>query len=395
MKVRWLLVGVAVSSAALSGCGGLKLPSGLNTPTVPVSGRVLDGSALQDTPIAGVRIVINGSAAAVTDADGRFNVNAPVPTTTPQTIRATLTAAKHGYVTYTDEVQINTSGSNELPPIYLVPAPQSSSLGGRVVERGSGRPIANAEVLLQVNGGTIQRGRTASDGSFLLSGIMPPDGVFEIRARHPNYLVMLDPQTGQLSRSVTLQQGDDRVNRVTIELFPLGTLVRLTGTVLKSETLEPVNGATVRVGDKQATTDSRGIFVIAEAPTGLQVPVQVTPPDTTLAPFSDTITINGELLIIFLGAGSTALPPLPFTVAGQVTLEGETNYSGVRVEALRGDTIVDAAITGVDGRYTLWLPPGTYTLRASLAGFQTVTQTVQLPPGVAVQGVNFTLRRSP
>jgi hypothetical protein len=41
----------------------------------------------------------------------------------------------------------------------------------------------------------------------------------------------------------------------------------------------------------------------------------------------------------------------------------------------------------------MWLPPGTYTLRASRDGFQTVTQTVRLVAGVAVRDVNFTLPR--
>jgi hypothetical protein len=94
-----------------------------------------------------------------------------------------------------------------------------------------------------------------------------------------------------------------------------------------------------------------------------------------------------------LGTAGSQLPPFPFTVAGKVTLEGETNHSGVRVEAVRDGSVVDAAITDVDGRYQLWLPPGTYTLRASRDGFQTVTQTVRLVAGVAVRDVNFTLPR--
>ena len=379
--------------SCLVGCSGLKLPPGPVVPKVPVSGRVLESGLLEDKPVSGARVVINGSAPVQTDADGRFLADVPVPTTGAASVRVTITVAKHGYVTHISEVQINPSGS-DVGNIYLTPVTtESSSLSGRVVEKGSGRAIPAAEVQLLVQGGTSLRTITALDGSFLLSGITPPEGTFGLRARHPDYLAVLNPQTGELALIVNLRSGDERVNSVVVELFPLGTPTRLSGSVFKSETLEPVANATVRVGDKQGTTDGNGNFVIADAPTGLQVPVQVQPPDTTLQPLTENLTINGEPLLLFLGTAGSQLPPFPFTVAGKVTLEGETNHSGVRVEAIRDGSVVDAAITDVDGRYQMWLPPGTYTLRANRDGFQTVTQTVRLVAGMAVRDVNFTLPR--
>lgn len=375
----------------LMGCGGLKLPSSV-MPTVPVSGRVLESGLLEDKPIAGVRVVVNGSAPTLTDSDGQFLVNAPVPTTSAASVQVTITAAKHGYVTYIREASISPSGG-DVGSIYLTPVTNSSSLGGRVVEKGSGRPIPAAEVQLLVNGGTSRRTITAKDGSFLLSGIVPPEGEFALRARHPDYLAVLNPQTGEQTVTILLRTGDERVNLIVLELFPLGTPTRLTGTVFKSETLEPVARATVRVGEKQGTTDAFGHFVIPDAPTGRQVLVRVDPPDTTLQPFTDNLTINGEPLLLFLGTVQTSLPSLPFTLAGKVTLEGESNHSGVLVEALQNGSVVEAVTTDVDGRYQMWLPPGTYTLRASREGFLSVTQTVRLLPGLVVSNVNFTLSR--
>jgi hypothetical protein len=376
----------------LAGCSGLKLPAGPVVPTVPVSGRVLESGLLEDKPLSGARVVINGSAPVLTDSDGRFLADVPVPTASGASLRVVVTVAKHGYSTHISEASVSSSGG-DVGNIYLVPVSGSSSLGGRVVEKGSGRPIPAAEVQLLVSGGASRRTITAADGSFLLSGITPPEGEFGLRARHPDYLAVLNPQTGELTVTVNLRSGDERINSVIVELFPLGTPTRLTGSVFKGETLEPVANATVWVGDKRGTTDVNGNFVISDAPTGGQVPVRVEPPDTTLQPLTENLTINGEPLLLFLGTAGSQLPPFPFTIAGKVTLEGESNHSGVRVEALRDGSVVDAAITDVDGRYQIWLPPGTYTLRASHDGFQTVTQTVRLLPGMAVRDVNFTLPR--
>lgn len=376
----------------LAGCSGLKLPAGPVVPTVPVSGRILESGLLEDKPLSGARVVINGSAPVLTDSDGRFLADVPVPTASGASLRVVVTVAKHGYSTHISEASVSSSGG-DVGNIYLVPVSDSSSLSGRVVEKGSGRPIPAAEVQLLVSGGASRRTITAADGSFLLSGITPPEGEFGLRARHPDYLAVLNPQTGELAMTVNLRSGDERTNSVVVELFPLGTPTKLTGSVFKGETLEPVANATVWVGDKRGTTDVNGNFVISDAPTGLQVPVRVEPPDTTLQPLTENLTINGEPLLLFLGTAGSQLPPFPYTVAGKVTLEGESNHSGVRVEAFRDDAVVDAAITDVDGRYQMWLPPGTYTLRASRDGFQTVTQTVRLLPGVAVRDVNFTLPR--
>jgi len=80
MRLHAYTLALFVSLLSLSGCSGLKLP-GLVVPTVHVSGRVYEALLLEDKPIAGAWIVINGSAPAYTDSSGRFIVNVPVPDT--------------------------------------------------------------------------------------------------------------------------------------------------------------------------------------------------------------------------------------------------------------------------------------------------------------------------
>ncbi|MCS7265063.1 MAG: carboxypeptidase regulatory-like domain-containing protein [Armatimonadetes bacterium] len=374
----------------LFGCGGLKLP-GLVVPTVSVSGTVYEELLLEDKPVQGAWVVINGSAPAYTDNLGRFNVNVPVTDTSGQKILVAVSVAKHGYTAkLIENVEINTGSANELNPIYLRPSPNSSSLRGRVIDKTNGRGIPNAEVILESTFLTL-RIRTASDGSFLISGILPESGEFSVKARHPDFLTIFDLQTGRNYQTVVIRRGDENVNSATIELYPLGTLAKISGRVINGETSEPIHGATVILEDKRATTDEEGNFAIFNAPTGLRT-LRVEHPQ--FLTFSENLLINGDPLLIFMFAPSD-LPYLPFTISGKVTLQGETNHSGVRVEARRkvDDVVVDAANTTVEGNYALWVPPGTYLVRASIQGFISAEREVIVRKGVAVTNVDFHLAR--
>ena len=380
---------IAPFVALLLGCSGLKLPT-LVVPTVPVSGRVLEALLLEDKPIADAWVVISGSAPTLTDSAGQFTVNVPVTDTSGTTVQVAISVAKHGYMArLIEDRHINTSGSSDIGEIYLVPAPNTSSLKGRVVDKTTGRGIPNAEVILF--GDLTIRARTAADGRFLLSGIMPDSGDFLIQVRHPDYLTIFDPKTGRNYQTVTIRSGDENVNTVTLELYPLGTPALISGRVVNGETLEPVPNATVRIGNKQTTTDSGGNFSIPDAPTGTQT-LRVEHPQ--FLTFSETVLVNGDFLTVFLFAPGS-LPSLPFTISGKVTLQGETNHSGVRVEARRKSdgVVIDVAITTVEGDYALWVPPGTYLVRASIEGFASAEREVVVRKGVAVTNVNFTLSR--
>ncbi len=370
-----------------SGCSGLKLPP-ITVATVTVNGTVLEAGVLEDRPVAGAWVTIGGSAVAITDNAGAFTARVPVAETGGQTVTVTITVSKHGYLTRVIENQtVRTDSANDVGVIYLVPAPNTSSLRGRVVDKTTGRGVPNAEVLLAAD--LVLRARTAADGSFLLSGILPPSGNFPVRVRHPDFLTLLDLQEGRDYQMVAIRSGDETVNSVTLEVYPLGTPARISGRVVNSETLEPVNGATVTLGTRQTTTDAEGFFSIPNAPTGQQS-LRVEHP--SFLTFSERVLVNGDFLTIFLFPPG-ALPGLPFTIAGKVTLQGETNYSGVRVEARRTSDglVVEAAITGIDGAYALWVPPGTYLVRASKEGYQSGEQTVVVRKGVAVTNVDFTL----
>ncbi len=77
------------------------------------------------------------------------------------------------------------------------------------------------------------------------------------------------------------------------------------------------------------------------------------------------------------------------SISGAVTLEGETDYSGVLVEAIPGG---GSLYTGADGLYSLpGLYAGSYEIRASKNGFSTEIVDVPLGPGENATGIDFDL----
>jgi subtilisin-like proprotein convertase family protein len=77
------------------------------------------------------------------------------------------------------------------------------------------------------------------------------------------------------------------------------------------------------------------------------------------------------------------------SVAGAVTLAGQSDHSGVKVEAISNGGFT---YTNVPGAYSLpGLFAGTYTIRASKQGWTTAQQQVTLTSGQQLTGLNFTL----
>ncbi len=360
-----------------------------------VRGRVLEPLPGMDRPVPGARIVINGSDPALTDANGSFTATVPVPSPDVTNFRVFLSFSKHGYVSQVEQVEISGPGTFELrDPIYVASATGTGSLEGRVVDRTTGRGIPDAQVTLSIQAGVAYSNRTGRDGSFLLSGIAAGESGIEVRlsARAADYLVVLNAETGETEKTVIVRKGSEKENSpVVLELLPMGFPSTIRGKVLNAEDLLPVANATVRISDKTAITDPAGSFTIVQAPTGMQN-LRVDHQD--FEPYVETLVVDGQPLTIFLNAPAS-FPQLPYTVSGTVILEGETNHSGVRVEARDKATgrVIDYDTSDPAGFYALWLPPGSYLVVATRDGFLMVQIEITLRAGIALSGVNFNLRR--
>jgi hypothetical protein len=157
---------------------------------------------------------------------------------------------------------------------------------------------------------------------------------------------------------------------------PPGQTGRALGKVSQLATGQPVSGATVRFGQRQGTTDAQGQYAVDAVPVGTTQYQVEAPGFTTFTGTLTTAITTGDNavpdVLLPLSVSDTA-PGVPFSIQGRVTLAGQSNAAGVTVAALdpATQTAVDQTQTGADGRYSLWVPPGTFRLRAARSGFTT------------------------
>jgi subtilisin family serine protease len=140
---------------------------------------------------------------------------------------------------------------------------------------------------------------------------------------------------------------------------------QLAGTVTDATTLDPIAGATVNAtsGDRtySVVTSEDGSYL-------LFLPAGTWDVSVDAFGYAPAVVTGVEIVTDQTTTQNFALTPLPrFTVSGTVrTAEDGTPIEGASVVAL--GTPVPAAITGADGTYSLRLPIGSYTLRASAGG---------------------------
>jgi hypothetical protein len=157
---------------------------------------------------------------------------------------------------------------------------------------------------------------------------------------------------------------------------PTGQTGRALGKVSQLTNGQPVAGATVRFGQRQGTTGAQGQYTVDAVPVGTtQYQVEAAGFATVTGTLTTAITTGDNTVPdvqMPLSVSDTA-PGVPFSIQGRVTLAGQSNAAGVTVSALDPATqvAVDQTQTGADGSYTLWVPSGTFRLRAERAGFTT------------------------
>jgi hypothetical protein len=137
---------------------------------------------------------------------------------------------------------------------------------------------------------------------------------------------------------------------------------------------QPVAGAVVTLATRQGTTDTQGRYTIDGIPVGTsQYRVEAGGFATVIGTLPTAIASGDNTVpdILLQPGVSDAAPGLPYSIQGRVTLTSQSNASGVAVAALDSSTraLVDQSLTTADGRYTLWVPPGPYRVRASRTGF--------------------------
>lgn len=172
--------------------------------------------------------------------------------------------------------------------------------------------------------------------------------------------------------------------------------VVVSGQVLDSTDSSPVSGAKVSIGGRSAFSGSDGRFAVpgvaysANTLTvflGLQGKVERSSYFSTFfsppgAPVSGIVDV-GPISIV--PTGSTAPPPLPYNVNGTVV-----SGPGADVQVLSGTTVIRHVTADGLGKFTLWMPAGTYTVNATL-GSLSGTGTLTISNVNSITNVQITL----
>jgi hypothetical protein len=275
-----------------------------------------------------------------TDPTGGFTITVP-----PGYYYVNVTAA--GYAPWSLEIEL---GPGELFEMGAIALSRLGEVLGTVADGSTGLPIAGANLTVCNGDGTVCSGWTLSNASgfFLIPGVRPG----------PELLLATALGYTPGERGITVWPGE-ATEPGTFYLWPGGAIQQypVEGQVLWNGTGAPAAGMTVR----------------AEPVGGGSVPATVSGPNgsfvLTVQPGSYTLVVGGPgartaEVGLAVGNGSVSgivvrLDRMAYTIAGTVTVLGASGgLGGISVDA-EG---VASALSGVDGRYALALPNGSYTL---------------------------------
>ena len=180
------------------------------------------------------------------------------------------------------------------------------------------------------------------------------------------------------------------------------------GTVVRSDTLQPVSGARVLLNGMVMVTGPDGKFQFTKLPVGLGggttpvglitlhdangVPILEDKPILLDLPLGASPPVN-DLGLIPMSPPVGSIPGGPYNIRGTVSLQGLTDFSGTTVTLINKATGATVATFSTDasGGYGFWVVPGTYTVKADHAGFTSQQADVTLTAPDQPVTKNFTL----
>lgn len=259
------------------------------------------------------------------------------------------------------------------------------TLSGRIIwiETGSGpNPAA-----------TVRAG-TASTLTDILDGFFQ----FDADAGVTTLTVTYVPTGGSaIVRTFTIPAGSGSLDLGDLYIGP--QVVTLNGRVVDVSTNKAISGATVSIAGRTAKTNSSGNFSIANVAYSATNPAvflglegTVNAPGYFARSFNPPTLATGGIVqvgtISLTPEGSDDPPPPPFDVQGTVTPASQG--ANAIVVAKQGASVLRRTTADSNGRFTLWLPTGTYTIEAT-SGSQKGTATVTVTDTNVIKNVNVPL----
>ncbi|NUQ71540.1 MAG: carboxypeptidase regulatory-like domain-containing protein [Chthonomonadales bacterium] len=262
-----------------------------------------------------------------------------------------------------------------------------ADIRGRILLVTTGQP-PNPSATVRVDGaGAVT---TFADGSFTIRNASAAATLIEVTAAGMTALRQtLPPLT------------ENAVNDLgTIFMTDTAYDASVDGTVVRSDTLAPVAGASVTISGKKTTTNASGFFSLADLPAGLGG-IGIAAGLIRATGFEDKVlefdlplgTGMNHLGDIPISPPVGGIPGGPTTIKGKVTLQGQTVHSGTTVTLKRTSDgqVLGSVTTQDDGSYGFWVPVGQYEVRAERAGFTAQTAAAEVVRLDATITVNMTL----
>lgn len=340
--------------------------TGVDFDLVPNTGTITGVVTLPDgTAVDGATVRAGVLAETRTSASGVYTLSVPPGTHTLSVEQAGLIAPTPRTVTLGPDATLSA--------INFTMTPNAGSIRGRVVS--DGQALTGATVTATGPGDPVT---TPTDGlgGFALS-VEP--GTWAITASKAGF-------QSNAPVTVTVGPGQESADNL-LDLTRNAAFVE--GTV--TDGAAPLRNATVVVtsladGTTQSTvTRVDGGFSVSVAS---QAAYRAT---VTLAGYRSMTQETGTLAPSARASLAFTLAPNPSSVAGTVRQTQGQSLTGVWVVAVQNGTRVDSIQTGVEGRYTLGLSAGTYTLEARRAGYTTTSSSLTLALGQNLTGLDFSL----
>ncbi len=180
-----------------------------------LTGKITDSSS--GMPLQGAQIMLSGVPAGETDAQGIFLIT----DITPETYQMTVSAA--GYISRSSQIIITAGTTTDMQTIQLTrlepPAPLSgTALTGTVTDMDTGETIAGAKITIIRSG---RSATTGSDGTYILTGITPSEGIEGTVGGEPYLLIDLRiTAIGYNGLIYSLMARQDAVNDLSFTLKP-------------------------------------------------------------------------------------------------------------------------------------------------------------------------------
>ena len=211
---------------------------------------------------------------------------------------------------------------------------------------------------------------TDENGYLELDGLA--DGIYSLTAYYD------EDGDGENDKAVRLENINTTGRDVNLKTVWMADFGAISGVAALDDGADPVG---IRVSipgtDYETTTGMDGGYTISNLPAGAYTLRVEKLGYGTISQY-DVAALSGDMI----GLETIVLPASTGSVAGNVTLSGQTDAAGILVSLVSGTGQTYAALTNAAGEFAMTdIPAGGYDIKAEREGFQAIEDTLQVVSG--------------